>query len=294
MPLLVQCKNCNKRFKDLYKLRRHYLSYLPFYFGTYMCIECGVNFDTELKLINHIIKKKHSNNLISNFDFASKRKAYFDKEDNKYVGISKSKFDQSDIEYFLKQKGITNLDLNDVIAQLSTLDMDFNNRSVTSALYDMNSNPAITSFDPSILRKPNTKPTCTATTSFDSAILINSNDSSNYFPPPPVTVGAKRRNTVTTTPYGSNISSITLEGINRSIHELDIKIDNVERNLTSEIKSAKEEILAKLDQMLQYQFQLSQSLNVQIKSGVNESLTKMMNGAVTPISVSHAQTSQNQ
>lgn len=147
-----------------------------------MCIESGVNVDTELNLIKHIIKKKHSTDLISSFDIANKRKAYFDKADSKYVGTNKSKVDPSNIDYFLKQKGITNLDLNDVISQLSTMDKDFNNRTVTSALYDpLNPNPVITSFDSTILRKHNLKPTCTPTTSFDSAILINSNDSNNSF-----------------------------------------------------------------------------------------------------------------
>ena len=58
--MIFQCKNCNHHYKGLYKLRRHYLSYLPYYFGPYICVICELSFDLELKLINHIVRKKHT------------------------------------------------------------------------------------------------------------------------------------------------------------------------------------------------------------------------------------------
>ena len=55
--MILQCKNCHRFYKGLYKLRRHYLSYLPYYFGSYICVICELSFDSELKLLSHILKK---------------------------------------------------------------------------------------------------------------------------------------------------------------------------------------------------------------------------------------------
>ena len=75
----ISMLNCNHHYKRLYILRRHYLSHLPYYFGPYICVICELSFDSELKLLNHILRKQHPGKNNRNFAVKPQRESYFEK-----------------------------------------------------------------------------------------------------------------------------------------------------------------------------------------------------------------------
>ena len=83
--MILQCKNCHRFYKGFYKLRRLNLSYIPYYFEPYICVICELSFDSESKILSHIVKQ-HTEQNDSNFIIQAQRENYFEKTNNKYVG----------------------------------------------------------------------------------------------------------------------------------------------------------------------------------------------------------------
>ncbi|MCU7801090.1 MAG: hypothetical protein KZQ70_13360 [gamma proteobacterium symbiont of Lucinoma myriamae] len=264
---MIKCSNCNKWFRDTYKLRRHYLCYLPYYFGTYICIICEKSFETELKLLNHIIRQKHSSNPIKTFDVKSNRQTFFETENNKYFGTSQVQFEQKDVKYFLNSKGVTNWDVKNTVDKLLISDepkdvepakMDFNTRIVTPNLYDsINSNPATSPFE---------------------ASALNSETETNLFPNPPTSKSSVKRKfsiaPTSTQTYQENEQFVNLD---RRLQRIEIRLDNLEQS----IQSAKDEITLKIDQNMQYEQQLFNVLQNQLRAGIRDTFASMLQGALT-------------
>ena len=137
---MLQCYNCKRFYKDSYKLRRHYLIYLPYYFGKYICVICERNFETELKLLKHILARKREVKDDGNFNVKAKRELFFEKSENKFFGSKSSEFTSKDIKYFINQKCVSNYDVkgsvDKVIDLTHDVNMDYNSRIVPSDLYD--------------------------------------------------------------------------------------------------------------------------------------------------------------
>lgn len=274
--MLLQCKNCKRKFRDNYKLRRHYLSYLPYYFGSYICVICDISFETELKLHNHIIKQGHTSEAVDQFDVGKERRTYFDIEHNKYFGSQQTKFEETDIKYLIGHKGVTNLDVQGTIDGLTNSDtinssshskpkdMDFNSRSLTSNLYEtINSNPATTSFETNV---------------FKSTI-----ENANCFPEPPVSKSSIKRkvsNVPSTSTYQGNEQS-AFENIERRLQSMETRLDNLERTMKFDIQAAKTELIEKIELNMQYQQQLFDIMVKQLKAGTKEALTSMLQGALS-------------
>lgn len=271
LTFMYQCKNCKKRFRDNYKLRRHFLSYLPYYFGSYICVFCEISFETELKLLKHILKLGHKSESVESCDILAKRKAFFENEDNKYFGSGREKFDESDIDYLIKHKGITNFDIRDVLGTLSNLDkhedkqpaMDFNSRIVTPNFYDSinNSSPVTTSFEANVL-PPNCEKTC--------------------FPSPPSSKNCLKRKVgcVPSFTVTSQEQHSTLD-FDQRLTLLETRLDNLEDTLKTEIQTIKSDIMSKIDIHMQYQHQLFESSHKQLKQAMRESLKDMLQGALS-------------
>ncbi len=62
---MKQCKNCKKLFRTGQKLKRHYLNYLPYFFGFYCCVTCEVKFETKLKLLQHTFSERHKRQAVA-------------------------------------------------------------------------------------------------------------------------------------------------------------------------------------------------------------------------------------
>lgn len=268
---MYQCKNCKKRFRDNYKLRRHFLSYLPYYFGSYICVFCEISFETELKLLKHILKLGHKSEPVEPCDILVKRKAFFENEDNKYFGSGLAKFDESDINYLIQHKGVTNFDVKDILGTLSNLDkyedkqpaMDYNSRIVAPNFYDSinNSSPVTTSFEANVLQPSSEK---------------------TSFPSPPFSKTCLKRK-IGGAPSFTAISQekhATL-GIDQRLAQLETRLDNLEVTLKTETQIIKSEILSKIDLNMQYQQQLCESLHKQLKQTMRESLRDMLQGALS-------------
>ena len=228
---MLQCSSCKKYYRDSYALRRHYLTYLSYYFGSHICIPCEKSFESKVKLIKHLIKHNDSLTRQEYVDISLKRQSYFRKKENRYFGIWSNQFEDSDVNHLVQRKFTTNLDINPTINHLLSIEqpnvvkeqnenMDFNSRIVTPNMYeDVNSNPS---------------------TSFENNILSNDNIT---FPNPPV---SKRK-------YSPPTTSSTFQKndkIESQIKEIEIKLTSIEQSLKTEIQSAKDEILQKLEQSM--------------------------------------------
>ena len=75
---MYKCINCEKEFEYKSKLLRHFLVYLPYYFGDFICCLCNLRFDSELKLTNHCIRYSKEHN--SNFKKDTPNRTQFFKE----------------------------------------------------------------------------------------------------------------------------------------------------------------------------------------------------------------------
>ena len=163
---MLQCSSCKKYYRNTYAPRRHYLTYLPYYFGSHICIPCERRFESRAKLIKHLIK--HNDGLTSQeyVDISLKRQTYFEKKENHYFGIGSNQFDDSDIDHLVERKFTTNLDIypsnthllsieHSKVVKEQSEEMDFNSRIVTPNIYeDVNSNPS-TSFENNLIRNDN-------------------------------------------------------------------------------------------------------------------------------------------
>ena len=116
---MLQCLNCKRFYRDLYKLRRHYLTYLPYVFGKYICQICEKSFETELELLDHIFKQKHTSETDGDFDY--KRRHYFESE-GKYFGSKSCEFTSKVISYFINRKCVTNYDVQSYVNKIQNLD----------------------------------------------------------------------------------------------------------------------------------------------------------------------------
>ena len=161
----------------------------------------------------------------------------------------------------VERKFTTNLDIFPTNTHLLSIEhpkvvkeqseeMDLNSRIVTTYIYkEVNVNPS-TSFENNILSKNNIT-----------------------FPNPPV---SKRK-------YSPPTTSSTFQKndkIESQIKEIEIKLTSIEQSLKTEIQSAKDEILQKLEQSMKYEQQLFSILSEQLKSEIKESLEKMLFGAL--------------
>ena len=104
--MILQCKTCNHHYKGLYKLRRHYLYYLPYYFRPYICVICELSFDSELKLLNHMLRKQHPGKNNRNFAVKAQRESYFEKPENKNFGTKDIQIKDEDIKNFINRKAM--------------------------------------------------------------------------------------------------------------------------------------------------------------------------------------------
>lgn len=266
--MILQCKNCNRWYKGKYKLRRHYLTYLPFYFGSYICSKCGISFETELKLLNHLIKKKHSDDQKTKFNVQLKREQYFEKEENKYFGSRNIRFDEADITYFLKHKGVSDIDVKPLLNKLLNIEevdvkkteiMEFNSKPVSSTFYD-----AIT-------------PGMSLPTPFEENVI----KAEPYFPQPP----GKRVSTSKTATVTRPTKDPSLDILDQRIQNLELKVENLEQSIKSDIQCSKEEILSKIEQNMDYERQLFQALTNQLRDIMVDIFAKAMQGAFSAISL---------
>ena len=63
--------------------RRHYLNYLPYYFGFYSCINCGIKFETKLRLQQHTFSERHKRQTVAAIE--TKRQEYFNEQRSEYI-----------------------------------------------------------------------------------------------------------------------------------------------------------------------------------------------------------------
>ena len=68
--------------------------------------------------------------------------------------------------------------------------------------------------------------------------------------------------------------------IENQIKEIERKLISIEQSIKTEIQSAKEDILQKLDQSMKYDQQLFSIMSEMLKSEIKESLDKMLSGAL--------------
>ena len=263
---MLQCLNCKRFYRDLYKLRRHYLTYLPYFFGKYICQICEKSFETELKLLDHIFKQKHTSETGGDFDYKFKRKHYFERE-GKYFGSKSCEFTSKDINYFINQKCVANYDVQSSVNKVQNFNqstssgtptMDYNSRVVSSNLFDNLSTNA-----------PQTS------TSVD-----NIASGQSIFPDPAafVTRPLKRKTHIS---LPSATVGNEVEKLETQIRDLERKIESVEHNLKTEIQMCKEEISQKLENMMQYQLQLFNIMNDTFRSVLRDIILGMLSGALS-------------
>ena len=265
--MILQCKNCKRWYKGKYKLRRHYLTYLPFYFGSFICTLCEISFETKSKLVSHIIKKRHKKDQEPSFDVKLKRQEYFNKTENKSFGSCNIPFEESDISYLLNSKGVTNFDIEPVVDTVLNLDqkelhtsntMELNNKSLPSSYYET------------------VTPELNMPTQFEENVL----KSDSYLPPPPVMRSAAKRKSATISRPPNDMS---LDILAQQVQNLEFKITNLEETVRGDIQSAKEDILAKLDQSMGYERQLYQAVSTQFREAIIEVLSKSLQGMIVTL-----------
>ena len=131
----ISMQNCYCFYKGLFKLRRQYLSYLPYYFGPYICVICELSFDSELKLLSHNLRKQRTEQNVSNFVIKTQRENYFVKPENKYFGTrcSHLQFEDEDMRHFINRKGVSYFDLGPAVeAEINIENSDSNKSSSKS------------------------------------------------------------------------------------------------------------------------------------------------------------------
>ena len=261
---MLQCSSCKKYYSNTYALRRHYLTYLPYYFGSHICIPCERRFESKAKLIKHLIK--HNDGLTSQeyVDISHKRQTYFEKKENHYLGIGSNQFDDSDIDHLVGRKFTTDLDIYPTNAHLLSIEqpkvvkeqsegMDLSSRIVTTYIYkEVNVNPS---------------------TSFENNLLRNGNIT---FPNPPF-LKRKYISPAASSFFQENDKLVRIEN---HIKKIESKLISKEQSIKTEIQSAKEEILQKLDQSIKYDQQLFSVMSEMLKLEIKESLDKMLSGAL--------------
>ena len=216
--MIFQCKNCNHHYKGLYKLRRHYLSYLPYYFGPYICVICELSFDSELKLINHIVRKKHTGKNNSNFAVKDQRKAYFEKPENKYFGMKDSQFNEEDVKHFINSKGVSNYDLGPALDFVITIEDSDSNNSSNHSTMELNK------FSSTMQQQFYDTVTPMGLTNTFEENVLKATDSCTL-PSPPVDRSSKRKVANVESRIDTNI---TLEILNQRVQNLELKIDTME------------------------------------------------------------------
>ena len=239
------------------------MTYLPFYFGSYVCTKCEINLETELKLLNHILKKEHIWDENTDFNIKIKRHEYFSKEHNHYFGTKNIKFEESDINYFLNHKAVSEFDVQPVLNKLSNLTqgtMEFNSKTAASAFEAVTSEVSFT-------------------TPFEENVI----KAENYLPPPPVSRMPPRRK-VATVPRPSNIS---LEILDQRVQNLELKFDQSVQNLElkldtleQSVQALRDEMLTRNDHIISYQRQLFQAITCQFKDLTIELFSKSLQGAL--------------
>ena len=300
--MIFQCKNCNHHYKGLYKLRRHYLSYLPYYFGPYICVICELSFDSELKLINHIVRKKHTGKNNSNFAVKDQRKAYFEKPENKYFGTKDSQFNEEDVKHFKNSKGVSNYDLGPALDFVITIeDSDSNNSSNHSKTMELNkfSNTVPQQFYETVtpMGLPNTSKESTemeihtfggtskpqfyddvTVIDITSAFQENLKSDSCTLPSPPVDRHSKRKVANVESRIDTNV---TLEILNQRVQNLELKIDTMEKHLKDDLRQAKDEVVEKIERSMNYDRQLFHAVTTQFREIVIDILSKLSQASFT-------------
>ncbi|MEW8548038.1 MAG: hypothetical protein AB2693_31430 [Candidatus Thiodiazotropha sp.] len=220
-----------------------------------------------MKLVSHIIKKKHKQDQEYKFNVQLKRQEYFSKNENKYFGSCNIPFEESDINYLLNSKGVTEFDIRPVIDSVLNLEqkeitsdnMELNNKSLSSTYYET------------------VTPELNVPTQFEENVL----KTDSYLPPPPVIRTACKRKSAT---VSRPPSDVTLEMLQQQIQNLDNRIDNLEQSIRAEIHAAKDDILAKLEQSMNYERQLFQAISSQFREATIEVLSKSLQGMMVTLS----------
>lgn len=96
-----------------------------------------------LKLVIHIIQKKHKKHQELSFDVKLKRQEYFSKTENKSFGSCNISFEEFDISFLFNNKGMTNFYIKPVVGTVLNLDqkevhtsdtMELGNKYLSSSL----------------------------------------------------------------------------------------------------------------------------------------------------------------
>ena len=258
--MILQCKNCHRFYKGLYKLRRHYLSYLPYFFGSYICVICELSFDSELKLLSHILKKQHTEQNDSNFIIQTQRENYLKKTNNKYFGTRCLQFNDEDIIYFIHKKSVSNFDL----------------RPAVEAVINIENSDLVINIDQNNSNVPNTMElnkfyevvTPTGNTFEENIIPPQDNCT---LPSPPINRPNKKRHTI---PDSRVTRDITLGILEQRLNNLELKIDTVENKISTEIKQAKDEVISKIESSMSYNRQLYHAVTTQFREMIIDLLSK--------------------
>ncbi|KAH3891181.1 hypothetical protein DPMN_015270 [Dreissena polymorpha] len=131
---MKQCENCKKLFRTVQKLRRHYLNYLPYFFGFYCCINCEVKFETKLKLLQHTFSERHKRQAVAaSCDIKIKRQNYFSEPNSEHFGINSAQFTEKEIEYLINSPSETNFEFVDKVSSIEDkLNLEHHQENLTS------------------------------------------------------------------------------------------------------------------------------------------------------------------
>ena len=241
------------------------MTYLPYYFGSYICVICGISFDTEFKLLKHILKEQHTETNDENFTVKTKRKEYFEKKENRHFGVKHVAFGDDDITYLIKSKAVTNFDrVDEVLAILKPETCTSDSKSNKTDM-ELNKFSAPQQFGYDSVTPIN------VTTPFEDNVLKQSIDTCTL-PSPPSGTGSKRKADFAISRHVS--SDVTVEILDQRLKNLEIKVDNLEIKFKTEIQSAKEDILAKLDQAMNYDRHLFHAVTTQFRETLLDLLSK--------------------
>ena len=89
--------------------------------------------DSELKLLNHIVREQHTEQNDSNFMIQTQRENYFEKKSNKYFG-TRLQFNDKDMRYFIYKKGVSNFDLRPAVEAVINIEKSDSNKPNTMEL----------------------------------------------------------------------------------------------------------------------------------------------------------------
>ncbi|MEW8152742.1 MAG: hypothetical protein AB2810_21605, partial [Candidatus Thiodiazotropha endolucinida] len=78
-------------------------------------------------------------------------------------------------------------------------------------------------------------------------------------------------------------NDMSLDILAQQVQNLEFKITNLEETVRGDIQSAKEDILAKLDQSMGYERQLYQAVSTQFREAIIEVLSKSLQGMIVTL-----------